>query len=99
MISLHLEWRVKMPSSRVSSKGQVTIPQEVRERLGLRTGDRVEFVEESGETILRPVPEGGTSFAKFIGIAPGFKSVEEINAWVREIREDRPSPWEEPGTE
>jgi antitoxin PrlF len=88
MISLLLEWGVKMAGSRLSSKGQVTIPQEVRVRLGLRTGDRVEFVEEGGKTILQPERTGAHSFSEFIGIAPYFKSIEEINAWVREMRED-----------
>lgn len=36
-----------MPSSVVTSKGQITIPKEVREALGVDTGDRVEFVESA----------------------------------------------------
>lgn len=31
--------------ARVSSKGQTTIPVEVREKLGLNTGDRIAFIE------------------------------------------------------
>jgi len=31
----------------ITSKGQVTIPKSVRERLGVDAGDRVEFVETS----------------------------------------------------
>jgi antitoxin PrlF len=88
VIFLLLEWRVKMPSSRLSSKGQVTIPQEVREDLGLRPGDRVDFVKENGKTVLKPMKGSVPSFAEYIGMAPGFKSVEEINSWVREMRED-----------
>jgi len=34
-----------MATAVLTSKGQVTIPKEVRERLGVDTGDRVEFVE------------------------------------------------------
>jgi len=40
--------------STISSKGQLTIPQEIRKRLGLETGDRVEFVVEEGRTVIRP---------------------------------------------
>ncbi len=37
-----------MVAAKITSKGQVTIPQEVRERLGLQPGDEIEFVEEAG---------------------------------------------------
>ncbi|MDP2949765.1 MAG: AbrB/MazE/SpoVT family DNA-binding domain-containing protein [Chloroflexota bacterium] len=30
----------------MTGKGQVTIPKDVRERLGLRPGDEIEFVED-----------------------------------------------------
>jgi AbrB family looped-hinge helix DNA binding protein len=42
-------------SSVISSKGQVTVPRAIRIRLGLKEGDRVEFVVEGGNTIIRPV--------------------------------------------
>lgn len=45
--------------ARISSKGQTTIPAEVREKLGLNTGDRIAFIEiEQGYMIIprnRPV--------------------------------------------
>lgn len=37
-----------MTKTKVTSKGQITIPKDVRERLGLRPGDEIEFVEEDG---------------------------------------------------
>ena len=37
-----------MPTTRVTSKGQVTILKEVRERMGLRPGDELEFTEDDG---------------------------------------------------
>ncbi len=35
-----------MPKTKITTKGQVTIPKDVRERLGLRPGDEIEFVED-----------------------------------------------------
>jgi antitoxin PrlF len=39
--------------SRITSKGQVTIPVELRRELGLEPGDRVEFVRENGSIQVR----------------------------------------------
>lgn len=77
-----------MSSSRLSSKGQVTIPQNVRERLGVRAGDRVDFVEDGGKIYIQPLREGARSFGEFVGMLPYFKSRDEINAWIRDLRGD-----------
>ena len=74
------------PSSTISSKGQVTVPVEVRKRLGIKTGDRVEFVFEEGRTVLRPVRSEKSPFAAFAGVLPAFKTKKQIKAWVRELR-------------
>jgi len=52
----------------------------------------VEFVSKDGETILRPIKGQVNSFREYIGAFPGFKTREEINAWVREMREDDRTP-------
>ena len=77
-----------LPSSTVSSKGQVTIPQTIRENLGLRSGDRVEFIAEGGRTFIRPARGEDNPFDRYAGILGTFPGgVGEINAWLRKMRD------------
>ena len=79
------------PSSSMSSKGQVTIPQEIRLRLGLREGDRVEFVVEGERTLIRPARQVHNPFERYIGALGTFTGgAEEINAWVADLRDEAP---------
>jgi antitoxin PrlF len=75
--------------STITSKGQVTVPVEIRRKLGLKRGDRVEFLERDGETIIARATERESPFAKYAGILakklkPGFDSVK----WQRELRDE-----------
>ena len=47
-----------MPTT-LTSKGQVTIPKQVRDALGLKRGMQVEFILEDGRAILEPLRKGG----------------------------------------
>ena len=81
-------------SSVVSTKGQVTVPRDIRRRLGLKVGDRVEFVVAGDRTVIRPARTGTSPFEKYRGAlrtCPGGK--KEINPWLRHLRD------EEPGTQ
>ena len=78
-------------SSTISSKGQVTVPQEIRNRLGLATGDRVDFVIEGERTVLRPARSSSNPFEKYRGVLgtfPGGK--KEINTWIDDLRGEEP---------
>ena len=45
-----------MPTATLTTKGQITIPKEVREHLGVDTGDRVSFVvQNDGTVIVKPI--------------------------------------------
>jgi len=76
-------------SAVISTKGQVTVPKKIRTRLGLRVGDRVEFVIQGNDTLIRPARHAGNPFEKYIGALPAFPGgIDEINAWVRSMRDD-----------
>jgi AbrB family looped-hinge helix DNA binding protein len=55
-----------MDTSRMTVKGQVTIPKSIRERLGLHPGDAVEFEEEPGGIRLKKVISQ-SPFARYRG--------------------------------
>jgi antitoxin PrlF len=76
-------------SSSVSSKGQVTVPQEIRNRLGLVAGDRVDFVIEGDRTVIRPSRDNPDPFEKQLGILGPFPGGEKgIKAWIDDMRND-----------
>jgi AbrB family looped-hinge helix DNA binding protein len=64
-----------MQTTTMTSKGQVTVPKEVRQRLGLRQGMRVAFVVEGDHAVLRPAtpdrarPKSGFGMVKVSGPA------------------------------
>jgi AbrB family looped-hinge helix DNA binding protein len=75
--------------STISSKGQVTVPQEIRKRLGLDPGDRVEFVMERDCTVIRPARSEENPFQKYFGILGRLPGGEEgIKAWIDDMRSD-----------
>jgi len=73
----------------MSSQGRITIPNDIRTRLGLKPGDRVEFVMERDRTVIRPAAPEANFFERFIGIAGPFPGGEEgIKAWIDDMRSD-----------
>jgi len=83
-----------MPIATLTSKGQVTIPKEVRDRLRLRAGDRLEFVVlPDGTVTLRTARRDVREFAGILrGRLKKPLTVEEMNriiekGWAGEIRE------------
>ena len=74
--------------AKLSSKGQITIPLEVRRHLGLKQGDQVSFELEDGRTIIKPYRSEENPFLQYQGVLNSFKTVEEINNWLNDIRDD-----------
>ena len=66
---------------RITSKGQVTIPQELREHLGLRAGTEVEVVAADDGALVRPVRQrsrGEALVAALRDRADGGLSADEV---------------------
>ena len=81
-----------MATAAVTSKGQITIPVEVRKKLGLKAGDRVRFIEgENGEYILRPKTRSIMDLEGFVHWTGKPVTIEEMNetiakGWAGELK-------------
>ena len=76
-----------MTRATLTTKGQITIPKEVRERLGVEAGDRLEFVEQ--ERGVSRVVAATKDVRHLKGLVPRPRqpvSVEDMKAAVRKSR-------------
>jgi AbrB family looped-hinge helix DNA binding protein len=73
--------------AKITSKGQITVPREIRRVLGVGTGDCLLFENVGQEVRVRAV-RTKASFSKYRGIGnPGIGSGRKnINAWLRSLR-------------
>ena len=71
----------------ITSKGQITVPREVRRALGVRTGDKLLFETDGKGVRVRPV-RSKSEFSKYRGIGnPGIATGRKsIGKWLRGIR-------------
>lgn len=83
MVSFDCE-RCAMSTATVTSKGQITIPVEIRTRLDLQAGDRIDFVmDDFGRVSFLPVTKNVVSLKGIIGKPDKSVSVEDMKATVK----------------
>ena len=70
---------------RVTTKGQVTIPRNIREALGIRPETEINFIEENGKFFLvkMDAPVVKQKFKKLRGIATAKMTTHEIMELTR----------------
>lgn len=81
-----------MELARLSSKGQITVPIEIRKRLNLKEGDKVLFFEDGGKIVLAnasivALKEFQASM-KDEAERKDFKTEKDVNDYVEEIRKE-----------
>ena len=71
---------------KVTTKGQVTIPRHVREKLGITPHSEIDFREENGKFYIVKVgkTKSANKFKKFRGIASSEMTTDEILKLTRE---------------
>lgn len=81
-----------MDLARVSSKGQITIPVEIRKKLNLKEGDKVLFIEENGKIVLanssyialKEMQDAMKGEAEKVGLV----SEEDVNDLIKDMRKE-----------
>jgi AbrB family looped-hinge helix DNA binding protein len=74
-----------MPISTLTSKGQVTIPKEIRDALGLKVHDRVNFIERNGEIVIKPLKGNILDLKGSVKPKKRPENFEEVRKMTRKI--------------
>ena len=73
-----------MSTSTLTSKGQTTIPKDVRKRLNLQPGDRLEFViDEDGRVLVLPASIDASELAGMLKPPARPVSIVDMNRAIR----------------
>jgi len=81
-----------MELARLSSKGQITVPIEIRKKLNLKEGDKILFFEEGGKIVLANASL--TALREFQmsmkeeAEKQEIKSEEDVNVLLKDIRKE-----------
>ena len=82
-----------MELAKVTSKGQVTIPRDIREKMNLKTGDKILFFEEnerfflqnSNSLVLSDFQKAMEGAAK----EAGFNNPDDVMNYIRKLRKSK----------
>lgn len=82
-----------MELAKVTSKGQITIPIEIRRKLGIKEGSKVLFIEDAGRIYianssmeaLREAQEAFRGEAERLGL----KNEDDVVNMIKEMRKER----------
>lgn len=85
-----------MELAKITMRGQITIPVEIRRKLGVKDGDKVIFIEENGRIIMENAAMIALKNAQaaFAGEADrvGLKTEQDVVDMVKDVRRE---VWEE----
>jgi len=82
-----------MELAKITLRGQITIPVEIRKKLGVKDGDKVVFIEDNGRIVM----ENSVRIAlkdvqdAFRGEAEraGLNNEQDVVAMVKDVRQER----------
>ncbi len=81
-----------LAQSKVTAQGQISVPAEVRRRLGLGPGSVLEWVEDSGQVLIRRAGQYSSAElnrALFPAEPPQTRSVQDLKDGIRKSMRER----------
>lgn len=82
-----------MEVAKITSKGQITIPIDIRRKLGVKEGDKILFVEDQGRIVMMNSSMEALRKAQmtFAGEAErlGLENEQDVAAMISELRRER----------
>ena len=86
-----------MELAKITVRGQITIPVEIRKKLGVKDGDKVIFIEKDGHIImenaamvaLKSAQNAFAGEAQRLGLTTEREVVDLVKEVRRELREER----------
>jgi len=86
-----------MNKAKITFKGQITIPKEIRHALALKQGDSVIVMVEGDHAVLRPLKK--KSLLDFYGTLPATRPYAGLDAIREEIQHNRAKRFDMEGSE
>ena len=81
-----------MELAKITLRGQITIPAEIRKKLGVKDGDKVIFIEENGRIIMENAAMIALKIAQeaFAGEADrlGLKTEQDVVDMIKDVRSE-----------
>ena len=82
-----------MELAKITSKGQITIPKDIREKMSLKTGDKILFFEEnnrfffqnSNSVVLSDFQKAMEGAAK----EAGFNNPDDVMDYIKQLRKSK----------
>jgi len=85
-----------MEVARVTSKGQITIPRDIRTKMNIKRGDKIVFFEDNGKYFLQnsalisiKALEDLQSIMEGEAEKAGFKDSEDVVNYIKSIRKEK----------
>ena len=82
-----------MEMTKVTSKGQITIPRDIRKKMAIKTGDKIIFLEENGKVYFQNSASVALKIIqnemRWEATKAGFNDPDDVTQYIKNMRKRR----------